>query len=96
MTTLVGSIHVFCVVFMTRIMLKHSATQDRPGTAAPMLPENRLEHRCHFAAANHVTLRRMRQDAASTPVPVDPVYISHATMAIELRRSERCWMCLNS
>ncbi len=47
-----------------------------------MLPEIRLEHRCHFAAANHVRLR-MRQDAASTLVLDDPVDISHANMALE-------------
>ena len=48
-----------------------------------MLLENRLEHRRHFAAANHVRLRRMRQDAASTPVLDDHVDISHAHIALE-------------
>ena len=48
-----------------------------------MLPENRLEHRLHFAAANNVSLRRMRQDAASTPVLDYPVDISNANMALQ-------------
>ena len=55
-----------------------------------MLPENRLEHRWHFAAANHV-----RQDAASTPVLYDPVDISHANMALE-EVKDVAWMWLNS
>ena len=55
-----------------------------------MLPENRLEHRWHFAAANHV-----RQDAASTPVLDDPVDISHANMALKEVKYV-AWMWLNS
>ena len=55
-----------------------------------MLPENRLEHRLHFAAANRVRLRRMRQDVASTPVSDDPVDISHASVALEEVKNVGC------
>ncbi len=69
--------------------------RNRKHIAAAMLPENRLEHRWHFAAANHVRLIRMRQDAAyiHTSARWSCWYKSckHGT-----RRSEICWMWLNS
>ena len=55
-----------------------------------MLPENPREHRCHFAAVNHVRLRRMRQDDASTPVLDDHVDISHANIALEEVKDVGC------
>ena len=39
-----------------------------------------MEHRCHFAAANHVSVIRRCQYAASKPVLDDPVGILHKTM----------------
>ena len=45
-----------------------------------------------FAAANHVRLRRMRQDAASTAVLHDRVDASHANMALEEVKCVGCWL----
>ena len=58
-----------------------------------MLPENRLEHRWYFAAANHVRLMNASRCCIHTSARWSCWYkwCKHGT-----RRSERCWMCLNS